>query len=547
MKVDSNIVGALRGAKKDISSIVVPLLKNKDITIGRAASNTIVIKSPFVSQQHCRIFSLVTSDGIHMTCVEALNEASTWVNGACIGKHNYKVLFTGCTLTIALEPITFYFIGLGKAHGKWLRTTPMNWIDGRELVVSNELIGQGSQSKVFLVGPTFPCHQQLVCRRTHPVKLFGNELDYHRKRLKNEVNMLLKLRHPNIIRLLSYTINPDQTWSMLFPLVCGVNLERYTSIQHGKKSLHQLQIQFIMYQLFSATKYIHSSGIIHKDLKPSNILVYKTRMKYPRIVVVDFGLAVNVKTEKRWSHSEGTKSYLAPEIVADDSSCTPFDYKVDCWSLGLIMYQLLTMAFPFELKNRTTTAADMDELETWEKHRKWILEEQLDLEADPIWSSVSAFAKDLLTHLLEKDPRKRYSSQQAFDSDFIQHNNRKSGLMEGHLRVWSAYLEQVSSTKIDTLPTSCTSPQQTLTRMDVSTTTTAASSSNSNNNNDLSPSTLTTTTSSSSPSSHRLPPIHIGTPIPIPGNKAQRDTFFAFINQATPMHFEDGRPMHPMP
>lgn len=67
--------------------------------------------------------------------------------------------------------------------------------DGTELVISNERIGEGTQSEVFLVGTPFKCSQQFVCKRTRPVRIFDSELEYHKKKLAMEVEVLKKLCH----------------------------------------------------------------------------------------------------------------------------------------------------------------------------------------------------------------------------------------------------------------------------------------------------------------------------------------------------------------
>ena len=105
-----------------------------------------------------------------------------------------------------------------------------------------------------------------------------------------------------------------------------------------KIQLTSIQMIFILYQLVKATKYVHSAGIIHRDLKPSNVLINDSCY----IKVADFGLARNVK------HSSlkipvvtdyiATRWYRAPEILMNSKH---YDYKVDIWSIGCIMAEMM--------------------------------------------------------------------------------------------------------------------------------------------------------------------------------------------------------------
>ncbi|KAI8080057.1 kinase-like domain-containing protein [Halteromyces radiatus] len=479
MTLNPVVIGAIRGAKKELGHLVVPVIIGQEITIGRAKTNTIVVDSELVSRTHCRIYLLATSEDHHMVYVEDFSRGGTFLNGVRIGKGNHRALYPGCILTMALPTIPFSFIRMGT---DWTETTTMNLTCG-QVKISDEMIGSGSQSKVYLVANEFPCRHQFVCRRTRKQKLFGGDRRLHELQLKNELELLQTFHHPNIIQLIDYTIHSDNTVSMFFPLVCGGSLE--VLLKGRNMLLAEQQVQFIMYQLFSGTKYLHGNRIIHRDLKPSNILVYKTGHAYPRIIITDFGLSIQMDKEQLWSHSDGTKSYFAPELAKDDTSCDPFDTKVDCWSLGLILHQLLTRYLPFELDAEyKQESINVDDHGLWKLQRQWILYGQVNINL-PL---ISSQAISLTCHLLEKEPSQRWSSQQAFESPFIQDGLAKPWFLDAHNRMMDSFMMDSSVQMEDDLMM----PSKSL---------------------------LPT------------PKVSIANPIPFPGDQAQRQAFYMTINQ----------------
>jgi len=156
-----------------------------------------------------------------------------------------------------------------------------------------------------------------------------------------------------------------------------------------------------MAQLFAALSYLHKHGIVHRDLKLENLLLTKPGSLV--IKLADFGLS-KVYTGEALQTACGTPYYVAPEILFGDG----YDYKIDTWAAGVLLYVLLSGRLPFsgdsdvELFN-----AIMECNLIWKK---------------PQFDTVSPEAKDLISKLIIKDPSARLDADQSLAHPFITNN-----------------------------------------------------------------------------------------------------------------------------
>jgi calcium-dependent protein kinase len=95
-----------------------------------------------------------------------------------------------------------------------------------------------------------------------------------------------------------------------------------------------------MAPVFSAVLYLHSKGIMHRDLKPENFLLTEKTLKVANLKIADFGLACRDETS---TVVAGSPYYIAPEIISNK----PYDKRCDLWSLGVILFLLLSGELPF--------------------------------------------------------------------------------------------------------------------------------------------------------------------------------------------------------
>ncbi|XP_049282716.1 stress-activated protein kinase JNK-like isoform X1 [Anopheles funestus] len=153
------------------------------------------------------------------------------------------------------------------------------------------------------------------------------------KRSYRELKLMRLVDHPNIIKLL-YAYTPQQSLETfrdvyIFTELMDNNLRNVI----GTKLDHE-RISFLVYQMLCGIKYLHAAGIIHRDLKPSNIVVCKNCS----LKILDFGLARSIEASFTMTQYVVTRHYRAPEIILN----MEYDTKVDIWSIGCIMAELIT-------------------------------------------------------------------------------------------------------------------------------------------------------------------------------------------------------------
>ncbi|XP_026876312.2 calcium/calmodulin-dependent protein kinase type 1 isoform X4 [Electrophorus electricus] len=159
-------------------------------------------------------------------------------------------------------------------------------------------------------------------------------------------------------------------------------------------------------QILDAVKYLHDMGIVHRDLKPENLLYYSMD-EDSKIMISDFGLSKIEGSGSVMSTACGTPGYVAPEVLAQK----PYSKAVDCWSIGVIAYILSLDAFslcgypPFY---------DENDAKLFEQ----ILKAEYEFDS-PYWDDISDSAKDFIVHLMERDPKLRYTCEQALQHPWI--------------------------------------------------------------------------------------------------------------------------------
>ncbi|KAF7322168.1 Pkinase-domain-containing protein [Mycena kentingensis (nom. inval.)] len=232
-----------------------------------------------------------------------------------------------------------------------------------------------------------------------------------------EIKIMEELRHPNICSLREVFRNTNGSIDLVLELVMGGDLLDYILDRNG---LPEPVAQNIAYQLCQALSYIHSKGITHRDLKPENVLM--TTDSPPIVKVADFGLAKIVDSMTMLKTMCGTPSYLAPEVVTQQNQ-SGYDSLVDSWSVGVILFSMLTNTTPF-IENSS------DDLRT--KIATRIIDwEQLDAvtHRDPPDTTpipISAEVKDMARRLLDYDPQQRLRLSDAL------HHPWFDGIQLGH-------------------------------------------------------------------------------------------------------------------
>merc|ERR1712228_98905 len=185
------------------------------------------------------------------------------------------------------------------------------------------------------------------------------------------------------------------TVSMVTELCNNDLFEEISSSKNGR--LSEERAAQITYALSNALNYLHHHGVVHRDLKLENILIGRDG----NIKVTDFGLAKWQSIRHRNDKNDrskmlticGTPQYVAPEVIEENG----YDNKCDCWSLGVVLYVMLCGYLPFDDDTNFGTYESIKAANYSIDGREW--------------DDISDDAKDLISKLLKKNPRKRYDAK----------------------------------------------------------------------------------------------------------------------------------------
>jgi len=217
---------------------------------------------------------------------------------------------------------------------------------------------------------------------------------------KDEVDIMKKLDHPNVVKL--YDVFDSKKKLVLVMEYCsgGQLLKRIVKMKHytEKDAAH------VIYQIVSAVKHMHEVGVTHRDLKPENIL-YATKAHDSAIKISDFGLSKFIRPSEKLIMTQacGTPSYVAPEVIARKPG--GYDNKCDLWSVGVILYVLLSGYPPFYGKKLSHLL-------------KRIKNGIYDFKPEP-FKDVSDEAKAVIRKLLVVDPKKRLSASELLQEPWV--------------------------------------------------------------------------------------------------------------------------------
>jgi len=290
-----------------------------------------------------------------------------------------------------------------------------------------EQIGEGGMAVVYMA------EQEQPIRRKVALKIIKLGMDTQQviARFEAERQALALMDHPNIAKVLDAGATETGRPYFVMELVTGVSITEYCD----KNSLCTKERLALFIQVCNAVQHAHQKGIVHRDLKPTNILVIQREGRaVPK--VIDFGIAKATKqrlTEKtlftRYAHIIGTPAYMSPEQA--ELSDIDVDTRSDIYSLGVLLYELLTGTTPFgeeELRKagyaemtriirekeplRPSTRLTQMKAQTSTQIRNpkskiendldWIVMKSLEKARDRRYDNVSALAEDVQRHLNEE-------------------------------------------------------------------------------------------------------------------------------------------------
>ena len=263
-------------------------------------------------------------------------------------------------------------------------------------------LGDGSYGTVYLA-INIITKQNFAMKKINKVK--ENEIDD--MEIKNEIDILSKLDHPNIVKIIEFYSTPKAYYIITDFCSCG---ELYNQLKH---EYTENQLAVLFYQVLSGLSYLHSKNIVHRDLKLENILISEiekdnnTNDKYFWVKIIDFGTAKIFEKNKNEKAVVGSSYYIAPEVLHKN-----YNEKCDTWSIGVILYMLIVGKAPFDGQNDEEIIENIEKGEFNSKHKKLL--------------NSSFEVQDLLKKLLEINVNKRLSSSDALKHSWFKKFNAKS-------------------------------------------------------------------------------------------------------------------------
>ena len=257
-------------------------------------------------------------------------------------------------------------------------------------------IGKGGFGRVYKVR-----HKLSNQYRAMKIIQCKSTSENHSIAINKEINILKNLDHPNILKV--YEFYSSEKYVYIINELCtgGELFDKIVDVKHFSESA----ACNIMRQLLSAVAYCHENGVIHRDLKPENILIESSEEKdkeFFQIKVIDFGTCEILK-KKKLTEQIGTSFYIAPEVLKNG-----YNEKCDLWSCGVILYILLCGSPPFYGKNEKEIFRKILDGNFTFRHK--------------IWNKISTEAKNLVLKLLQVNPAKRLSAQDALEDVWFKKN-----------------------------------------------------------------------------------------------------------------------------
>jgi len=255
-----------------------------------------------------------------------------------------------------------------------------------------KVIGIGGMAVVFKADDT-------LMRRSVAVKILKDEIakdEQSVKRFINESKAVSMLSHPNIVNIYDVSMKGAEKY-IVMEYIEGITLKNYMT-KKGTLSLREI----IGYteQILRALEHAHAKGIVHRDIKPQNIMLLRNGV----VKVTDFGIAKlpNAETVTMTDKAIGTVFYISPE----QASGKDIDARSDIYSLGVMMYEMATAKLPFTADSPVSVAL---------MH----INEEAPVPKD-VNENMPAGLSQIITRAMEKDPVMRYQSTTQMLRQLIQ-------------------------------------------------------------------------------------------------------------------------------
>jgi serine/threonine protein kinase len=266
-----------------------------------------------------------------------------------------------------------------------------------------KLLARGGMAEVYL-------GSHLTLERPVAIKLLHSYIEedpFLLERFQREAKVVAGLRHPNIVQIFDFDTADGHPY-IVMEYLKGPTLATYLrNLHQRKKRIPSHQVARLLKGLTAALDYAHGQGVIHRDIKPGNILLHNDTDDIPldkpltndvEAVITDFGLVriMNTASQTASGIISGTPAYMSPEQARGD----PTDHRTDIYSLGVVLYEMLAGRVPFEADSTLT-----------------VLHMQIHTTPPPI-PGIPAEVQAVMDRALLKNPDDRYQTSREMAIDF---------------------------------------------------------------------------------------------------------------------------------
>lgn len=291
------------------------------------------------------------------------------------------------------KSVTTFYAPNAQVHQQWIKALQSVSGNVTDYYDFGKLIGRGAYSEVFIA-------RDKARNELCAIKVLERSNQEHAKLIDRELAVLRMLNHQNIVQIYDIFDSAKETYVVMEYLAGGELLDMITESDH----LSERNAKQVIREVLQAVQYLHVRGIVHRDVKPENILCVNRTWPL-RVKLTDFGLSKLVGTgedgiERVMRSQCGTAYYLAPEIANN----LPYTKPVDLWACGVVLYVMLAGKFPFY--------GDTDE--------KFMRRLRAGVKfPEKEWSGISADAKALVRGLLDPSPASRLTANQALEHRWL--------------------------------------------------------------------------------------------------------------------------------
>ncbi|CAH0563333.1 unnamed protein product [Brassicogethes aeneus] len=386
------------------------------VSLGRAEyCDIVIVKNRFpdhivfhISKEHF-VISKQAGGPVFIT---DLSKNGTFINRQKVGRNNKYVLQNNDIISVGIKDMLIYtYKQMDNFEEKYL---PLELQKKYEV---GEFLGRGAVGEVRLV------YEKTTTKKFAVKKITKGKFNTsrlhdlnHPSKIYSEINILQHLNHPCVISMREIVETEEDVFIILEYMEGGELTSRIE-----KFHLSEPLVKYYFYQMVLAVKHLHDNNVTHRDLKPENVLLSSNRMDC-LLKVSDFGLSKESEDNIMRTMC-GTMCYVAPEII--DDRYKEYDNQCDIWSLGVILYYMMSKEFPFNSSDRRSLGL-------------LILRGNFSM-VGPKWQNASYPVKDLIRRMLTVNPKERINSRQILQHPWISRDQalqiRVNDLIKSHQKV----------------------------------------------------------------------------------------------------------------